>query len=61
LAPENLLYRFNLAVMQDRAGMGPEAANSYETVLALASRGTGVQLPMPVTQVRERLTYLRTR
>jgi tetratricopeptide (TPR) repeat protein len=61
LAPENVLYRFNLAVMQDRAGMAPEAASSYETVLAQASRGGSVQLPMPVGQVRERLTYLRTR
>ncbi|MBF0354045.1 MAG: hypothetical protein HQL43_02265 [Alphaproteobacteria bacterium] len=61
LSPENLLYRFNLAVMQDRAGMTPEAAYSYEAVLSLASRGSGVSLPMPVGQVRDRLNYLRTR
>ncbi|CAA6605600.1 TPR repeat protein (modular protein) [Rhodospirillaceae bacterium LM-1] len=61
LAPENLLYRFNLAVMQDRAGMSSEAANSYETVLNLAARGSVAALPMPVGQVKERLSYLRTR
>lgn len=61
LAPENILYRFNLAVMQDRAGMIGEAAVSYETVLTMASRTAGVSLPMPVGQVKERLDYLRTR
>ncbi|TAN51474.1 MAG: hypothetical protein EPN26_09025, partial [Rhodospirillales bacterium] len=61
LAPDNLLYRFNLAVMQDRAGMVPEASYSYEAVLALAIRGSGVSLPMPIGEVRERLNYLRMR
>lgn len=61
LAPENILYRFNLAVMQDRAGMVGEAAGSYETVLTMASRSASISLPMPVGQVKERLDYLRTR
>ncbi|MFA6021588.1 MAG: tetratricopeptide repeat protein [Rhodospirillales bacterium] len=61
LAPDNILYRFNLAVMQDRAGMAGEAAGSYETVLTMASRSASISLPMPVGQVKERLDYLRTR
>lgn len=61
LAPDNILYRFNLAVMQDRAGMAGEAVGSYETVLTMASRSASISLPMPVGQVKERLDYLRTR
>ena len=58
LAPDNLLYRFNLAVLQDRAGMGGEAMVSYQTVLAAAGRQA---LPIPEDQIRARLDYLKAK
>lgn len=59
LSPENGLYRLNLAILQDRAGMVHEAAASYQ--LALDLLGNATQLPIPVDTIRARLRYLRTR
>jgi tetratricopeptide (TPR) repeat protein len=57
---ENALYAVNLAIIQDRAGMAEEAAQSYEAALTAIGRGaTG--LPMPESQIRERLRFLRAR
>jgi tetratricopeptide (TPR) repeat protein len=60
LSPENLLYRLNLAVLQDRAGMPGEALASYEAVLASLGEDKG-GLPVPEAQIRERVKYLRRR
>ncbi|MCC7167423.1 MAG: tetratricopeptide repeat protein [Rhodospirillales bacterium] len=60
LSPENLLYRINLAVLQDRAGMAAEALSSYEAVLGSLGEGKG-GLPVPEAQIRERVKYLRRR
>lgn len=59
LSPDNALYRLNLAIIQDRAGMQNEAAQSYEA--ALNRLGTGAQLPIPIETIRARLRYLRSR
>lgn len=60
LAPENALYRLNLAILQDRAGLAREAAEAYEAALAAADQGTWT-MPIPRDQVRQRLTYLKAR
>ncbi|MBY0429688.1 MAG: tetratricopeptide repeat protein, partial [Rhodospirillales bacterium] len=60
LAPENTLYRFNLAVLQDRAGMSREAAANYEAVLA-AMAGGSVSLPLVPQQIRDRAAFLKSR
>jgi Flp pilus assembly protein TadD len=60
LTPENSLYRFNLAVIQDKAGMFNEAINSYENVMAMRASGQS-SLPLPDEHIRERVKYLKTR
>jgi Flp pilus assembly protein TadD len=60
LSPENPLYRFNLAVMQDKAGMFNEAIRSYENVMAMRASGQA-GLPLPEEHIRERVKYLKTR
>jgi Tfp pilus assembly protein PilF len=59
LSPDNGLYRLNLAVLQDRAGMAAEAAASYQAALDRLS--TDTQLPIPIDSIRARLRYLRSR
>ncbi|SRR5579859_3970979 len=60
LSPDNGLYRLNLAILQDRAGMGDEAAASYRAALDLLS-GNATGLPLPIDQIRRRLAYLERR
>lgn len=59
LSPDNGLYRLNLAIVQDRAGMAREAAASYQA--ALDRFDTRVQLPIPIDSIRARLRYLQSR
>jgi Flp pilus assembly protein TadD len=59
LSPDNALYRLNLAIVQDRAGLAHDAAASYQT--ALDRLGSGVQLPIPIESIRTRLRYLQSR
>ncbi len=59
LAPDNGLYRLNLAILQDRAGMAKEAAQSYQAALELL--GSAGPLPLAVEQIRQRLKYLQGR
>jgi Flp pilus assembly protein TadD len=59
LSPENGLYRLDLAIIQDRAGMTKEAAASYGE--ALDRLGAGAQLPIPIESIRARFRYLRSR
>jgi len=60
LSPGNGLYRLNLAILQDRAGMGEDAAVSYRAALDLLS-GNATGLPLPIDQIRRRLAYLERR
>jgi Flp pilus assembly protein TadD len=59
LSPENGLYRLNLAILQDRAGMAREAAASYQA--ALERLGSGAQMPISIETIQARLRYLRSR
>ncbi len=59
LSPENGLYRLNLAILEDRAGMRSEAAASYQAAIDLL--GPGSSLPLPLEQIRRRLMYLQGR
>ncbi len=59
LSPENGLYRLNLAILQDRAGMRAEAVASYQTAIDLL--GPATSLPVPLEQIRQRLKYLQGR
>ena len=60
LSPGNGLYRLNLAILQDRAGMAEDAAVSYRAALDLLS-GNATGLPLPIEQIRRRLAYLERR
>lgn len=55
LSPENALYRYNLAVLLDRAGHTAEAVEAYDKVLAGRSES------LPLDQIRERVRFLRGR
>ncbi len=59
LSPDNGLYRLNLAIIQDRAGMRKEAGQSYEA--ALSRLNADAQLPVPIEAIRARLRYLQSR
>jgi tetratricopeptide (TPR) repeat protein len=59
-APGNGIYRLDLAIVQDRAGLAAEAADSYRAALALLEGGEA-GLPLPIDQVRRRLAYLEKR
>jgi tetratricopeptide (TPR) repeat protein len=59
-SPDNALYRLNLAILQDRAGMSEDAAASYRAALDLLSASTDPP-PMPLEQIRQRLRYLQGR
>ncbi len=60
LSPDNGLYRLNLAILQDRAGMTGEASASYQAALDRLSTGDA-QLPVPIDSIRARLRYLQSR
>jgi Flp pilus assembly protein TadD len=57
-SPENGLYRLNLAIIQDHAGMKRDAADSYARALQLLASGDS--LPVPVAQIQARLRYLQS-
>ncbi|HIJ63479.1 MAG TPA: hypothetical protein HPQ04_12370 [Rhodospirillaceae bacterium] len=59
LSPENGLYRLNMAIMQDRAGMAAEAAASYQAAIDLL--GTSGAMPVPLEQIRKRMRFLQGR
>ena len=59
LAPENPVYKLNLAVLYDRGGRGSEALRLYQEVL-LRAADTTQQLPMALDDVRRRVAYLGT-
>jgi Flp pilus assembly protein TadD len=59
LSPENGLYRLNLAVVQDRAGMPAEALASYRR--ALDTLSDTQSLPIATDQIRDRIRYLEKR
>ncbi len=57
--PDNLAYRYNLAVLLDQAGNWNDAAGIYQDVLVAVDRGGKV--PGTRDSIQQRLTYLMTR
>lgn len=58
LSPENILYRYNMAVISDRAGYREQAMLQYQQLLKQGYAGT--QLPISLRQLHERVAYLST-
>ena len=52
LAPDNLTYKYNLAIMLDKSGNYPEAADLYRALIEAKVRGAMVPAPLPVMQKR---------
>ncbi len=56
LSPENITYRYNLAVMFDKAGKAQEAVKLYKQILEANFRGETI--PGNITRIQQRLTFL---
>lgn len=56
LAPENLTYRYNLAVMLDKQKNYDEAQRLYKQLLEASSRGE--KIPGNIESIQQRLTFL---
>lgn len=56
LAPENLTYRYNLAIMLDKQNKYDEAAKLYRQILEAHLRGQVI--PGEPTKIQERLTFI---
>ncbi len=58
LAPDNLTYKYNLAVMLDRQGQYADAGSLYRLLITASLHGETVPAPLPVLQ--KRLNYIST-
>ena len=58
LSPENLVYKYNLAVMFDRQNQSADAVALYQLLIDAALRGEAI--PVPIAQIQERMNYLHT-
>jgi Flp pilus assembly protein TadD len=58
ISPDNLKYRYNMAVILDRAGATEDAEAFYKQLLIAAERGE--ILPAKPEEIQERLTFLRS-
>lgn len=58
LEPDNLVYKYNLAVMLDKHGRGKDAMSLYRELLNAARKGKA--LPASAENIKERLDYLRS-
>lgn len=56
LSPDNLAYRYNLAVVLDNGGYKQQAARLYQQLLE--AHGRGESLPESVQRIRERLAFI---
>jgi len=56
LAPENLTYRYNMAIMLDKQGKYEEAAKLYQQIIEAANRGDPV--PGNLQKIQQRLTFI---
>lgn len=59
LAPENIMYRYNMAIALDKMEQWPEAARLYQQVLEEAYKGTPIQAD--TKGIQERLIFLRSK
>ncbi|MDX2112865.1 MAG: tetratricopeptide repeat protein [Alphaproteobacteria bacterium] len=56
LAPENLAYRYNLAILLDKQKKYDEAARLYRQLLEAAARGAVI--PGNIQKIQQRLTFI---
>ncbi len=57
-SPENVTYRYNLAIMLDKNGKYEEAAKLYAQILN--SHAKGEVIPGDATKIQQRLTFIRS-
>ena len=61
LAPQNLVYRLDLAVLYDRSGQSKEALTLYKQVIDAVDNNTdGKQLNLTTDAIRSRIEYLQS-
>jgi tetratricopeptide (TPR) repeat protein len=58
LSPENIKYRYDMAVILDRRGNWEEAAAYYQQLLTAYDRGE--KIPAKAEEIQERLTFIRS-
>jgi Tfp pilus assembly protein PilF len=58
LSPENVTYRYNLAILLDRSGQYAEAISLYKELIEESN--SGAILPTSTQYIRDRLTFLGT-
>ncbi len=58
LSPENLSYKYNLAIMLDRQGNYVQAVPLYRLLIDAASKGAAI--PAPVETLQKRLNFIAT-
>lgn len=58
LSPENLAYRYDLAIMLDKAGDYPAAGIAYQQVMDAHLKGE--KIPGEPHKIQERLTFIRS-
>ncbi|MFZ4125083.1 MAG: tetratricopeptide repeat protein [Rickettsiales bacterium] len=58
MAPENLVYKYNLAIMMDKQGRYADASALYGLLVDAALRGESI--PAPLEDIQKRLTYINT-
>lgn len=58
IAPENITYRYNLAIMLDKSGKYEDAGKLYAQLLD--SHAKGAAIPGDATKIQQRLTFIRS-
>lgn len=58
IAPENITYRYNLAIMLDKSGKYAEAGKLYGQLLDSYAKGSVI--PGDATKIQQRLTFIRS-
>ena len=58
IAPENITYRYNLAIMLDKSGKYEDAGKLYTQLLDSHAKGTII--PGDATKIQQRLTFIRS-
>jgi Flp pilus assembly protein TadD len=61
LAPDNLLYKYNLAVMYDKAEKSKEAVEAYNLLLRNYRQNDDKQQEIPIEQVQSRIKTLKNK
>ena len=58
MSPENLVYKYNLAVMMDRQGRYADAAALYNLLIEASLRGESI--PASFDEIQKRMNYIQT-